>query len=389
MLFTPLSFSPDHFSLFLAPSPLSSLSISLSYSFKSTVSIVSLIFNLSIPPILHFFKSFAFNESVGSQRCLTQNASEVLHHRNWQHDSPIIACQRWFADAPSLFSPPTPPPRSPSLVLSLLPSSARGGWSSHKWCWASQAAALLQLLKECEDSSEGSALGHTSAPEEIFMSGWPPSRSSIWADPHRHTSRAGSGRRALPRGGSFLCHQTLWGLNSGQERERERETSAWAVAGRDARGRYWSLLSTSSDLLPVHSMQVQFTAFPHFLKFFILEMFGFALCWIRVMRLHLKWHLMYFGASWSYKHTVSWSRAAQTTCRHLLTTFWPLLSIFSFLMSLIMSINPRLLTISRRQTHFPHHLPNINWCVSCFKERLFSVDCSIFSPVVVSLSILL
>ncbi len=167
----------------------------------------------------------------------------------------------------------------------------------------------------------------------------------------------------------FLCHQTLWGLNSGQERERERETSAWAVAGRDARGRYWSLLSTSSDLLPVHSMQVQFTAFPHFPKFLILEMFGFALSWIRVMRLHLKWHLMYFGASWSYIHTVSWSRAAQTTCRHLLTTFWPLLSIFSFLMSLIMSINPRLLTISRRQTHFPHHLPNINWCVSCFKER--------------------
>ncbi len=136
LLFTPLSFSPDHFSLFLAPSPLSPLSISLSYSFKSTVSIVSLIFNLSVPPILHFCKSFAFNESGGSRRCLTQSASEVLHHRNWQHDSPIIACQRWFADAPSLFSPPTPPPppRSPSLVLSLLPSSARGGWSSHKWC---------------------------------------------------------------------------------------------------------------------------------------------------------------------------------------------------------------------------------------------------------------
>ncbi len=72
----------------------------------------------------------------------------------------------------------------------------------------------------------------------------------------------------------FLCHQTLWGLNSGQKRERERETSAWAVAGRDARGRYWSLLSTSSDLLPVHSMQVQF---PHFPKFWSWKCLGLLL----------------------------------------------------------------------------------------------------------------
>lgn len=120
LLFTPLSFSLDHFSLFLAPSPLSSLSISLSYSFKSTVSIVSLIFNLSVPPILHFCTSFALNESGGSQRCLT-----VLHHRNWQHHSPIIACQRRFADAPSLFFTSQPSSSSLSLSRALAPPQQR------------------------------------------------------------------------------------------------------------------------------------------------------------------------------------------------------------------------------------------------------------------------
>lgn len=120
-----------------------------------------------------------------------------------------------------------------------------------------------------------------------------------------------------PRGGSFPLSPDPLRIKQ-RRKERERNLSMSSCRKRCKReilkfAQYlFRLITGTLNAGTVYS----FSSFSEVFHLGNIDIW-FALCWIFVMRLHLQWHLKYFGASRRYIHTVSWSRAAQTTCRLL------------------------------------------------------------------------